>query len=136
MLPKRSAYVKSYDGQTKWMYFLIEDDDLLEKYNTIWDKVIAGIMNEFDSEPVYNKTFLKTKIESHADEVTDFYDKEIPKVDSNHTCLEVINLDSALSKDGNCYLQVFLKDCEYMKKKVIRHITDDLEISSDDSDEE
>ena len=30
MLPKASAYVKSYDGQTKWMYFLIEDDDLLE----------------------------------------------------------------------------------------------------------
>ena len=28
MLPKTSAYVKSYDGQTKWMYFLIEDDDL------------------------------------------------------------------------------------------------------------
>ena len=37
MIPKTSAYVKSYDGQTKWMYFLIEDDDLLEKYNTIWN---------------------------------------------------------------------------------------------------
>ena len=35
MLPKTSVYVKSYDGQTKWMYFLIENDDLLEKYNTI-----------------------------------------------------------------------------------------------------
>ena len=35
MLPKMSAYVKSYDVQTKWMYILIEDDDLLEKYNTI-----------------------------------------------------------------------------------------------------
>ena len=38
MLPKTSAYVKSYDGQTKWMYFSVEDDDLLEKYNTLWDK--------------------------------------------------------------------------------------------------
>ena len=55
MLPKTSAYVKSYDGQTKWMYFLIEDDELLEKYNTIWDKVSADIKKEFDSEPVYNK---------------------------------------------------------------------------------
>ena len=27
MLPKTSAYVNSYDGQTKWMYFFIEDDD-------------------------------------------------------------------------------------------------------------
>ena len=25
--------------QTKWMHFLIEDDELLEKYNTVWDKV-------------------------------------------------------------------------------------------------
>ena len=31
MLPKTIAYVKIYDGQTKWMYFLNEDDDLLEK---------------------------------------------------------------------------------------------------------
>ena len=30
MIPKTSTYVKSYDGKTKWMYFLIEDDDLLE----------------------------------------------------------------------------------------------------------
>ena len=28
MLPKTTAYVKSYDGQTKWIYFLIEGDDL------------------------------------------------------------------------------------------------------------
>ena len=45
MLPETSAYVKSYDGQTKWMYFLIEDDDLLEKCKTIWDKVSADIKN-------------------------------------------------------------------------------------------
>ena len=47
MLPKKTAYVKRYDGQTKWMYFLVEDDDLLEKYNTIWDKVSANIKKKF-----------------------------------------------------------------------------------------
>ena len=30
MLPKPRAHVKSYDGQTKWMHFLIEDDDLMK----------------------------------------------------------------------------------------------------------
>ena len=54
------------------MYFLIEDDDLLEKYNIIWDKVSADIKKEFDSELVYNKKVLKTKIKPHGDEVTDF----------------------------------------------------------------
>ena len=83
------------------MYFLIEDDDLLEKYNSIRDKVSADIKKEFDSEPVYNKNFLKTKIKSYGDEVTDFYDKEIPKMNSNYTCLAVISLDSALKKDEN-----------------------------------
>ena len=43
MLPKTSAYVKCCDGQTKWKHFLIQDDGLLEKYNAIWDKVIADI---------------------------------------------------------------------------------------------
>ena len=57
-------YVKSYVGQTKWMNFLIEDDKLLTRYNTILDKVSAGIKKEFDSEPVCNKKFLKTKIKS------------------------------------------------------------------------
>ena len=35
ILLKTSAHIKSYEGQTKWMYFLIEYDDLLEKYNAI-----------------------------------------------------------------------------------------------------
>ena len=38
MHQKMSAYLKRYDRKTKWMYFFINDDDLLQKYNTIWDK--------------------------------------------------------------------------------------------------
>ena len=57
MLLKTRASLKSYDGQTKWMCFLIEDDDLLEKYNTLWDQVRADNKKEFDSEPVCSKHF-------------------------------------------------------------------------------
>ena len=53
MLQKTSECVKSYDGQNNWMRFLIEDDDLLEKYNTIYNTI---------SELVYNKKHLRTKI--------------------------------------------------------------------------
>ena len=89
MLPKTSAYAKRYDRQTKWMYFLIDDDDILEKYTirdkvsadgqtkwtyflienddlmekykTIWDTFSADIKEEFDNELVYNKRFWKLK---------------------------------------------------------------------------
>ena len=54
MLPKISPYVKGFDGQTKSMYFLIEYDDLLEKYNTIWDKVRDDIKKEFDNEILFS----------------------------------------------------------------------------------
>ena len=65
------AYVKSSDVLTKWMDFLIDDDDLLEKYNTIWDKVSADIKNKFDREPVDTRNFLKAEAKYHSDEVTD-----------------------------------------------------------------
>ena len=120
--------------------FLIEDDDLLEKY-IIWNKVSADTKKEFDSEPVYNKEFLKTKIKSHGDEVTDFYDGKKLRVYLNHTCLAIISLDSALKKDENYYLQEYLKECKYIEKEVIRHINDNLIYfssadESHDSDEE
>ena len=79
---------------------------------------------EFESEPVY--TYLKTKIKSHGDKVTEFHDKKNSNLDSNHTCLAVISLDSALKKDENYYPQVFLKECKYIDKKVVRHIHDNL----------
>ena len=54
------------------MYFLIENDDLLKKYSTIWDKASANIKREFDSKPIYNKILLKTKIKCYGDEAMIF----------------------------------------------------------------
>ena len=73
MFPKTIAYVKGDDdGQTKWIYFLIEDNDVLKKCNTTWDTVSAVITKESDSKTVYDKNFLKAKIKSYSDVVTDF----------------------------------------------------------------
>ena len=59
ILSHMSAYVKGYNGQTIWMYFLIEDDSWLQKYNIIWNKVSTDIKKECDSKPAYNKKFWK-----------------------------------------------------------------------------
>ena len=47
------------------MYILIKNDDLIEKYITIYDEVSTDIKKESDSKPVYNEKILKTKIKSH-----------------------------------------------------------------------
>ena len=62
---------------------MIKDDDLLNKYNSIFYKTSADIKKELNSEPVYNKKILKTKAKSYGDGATHFHDKEVPKVDSN-----------------------------------------------------
>ena len=80
----------------------------MEKYNTICTKISADIKEEFDSEPVYKKMFENQNIpKSYVDdEVTYFL---VKKLDSNHTCLAVITLDSSLRKNENYYLQVIFK---------------------------
>ena len=43
--------------ETKYISFLIKDNELLEKYNEISKKVSKSIKKEFDREPVYNKKY-------------------------------------------------------------------------------
>ena len=64
------------------------------------------------------KTFWKLKKKSDGDEATtDFHNNETPKVDSNHTYLALISLDSALEKDENYYPEDFFKRVKIRWKK-------------------
>ena len=114
--------------------FLIKDDELLKIYNKNWNKASNSIKKEFDNESIYIKSFLQTKIKSYSDDIANFRDKEMLKVDPNHICLVVILNNFVLTKDESYYKEVFLRKCKYNEKKVIRYVTDDLEIFSADFD--
>ena len=85
--------------------FLIGDDNLLEKCDTILDKVSADIKKEVYSEPIYNKkNIYKLKLNVMVVKLQIFKIKKfLGWMDSNHTCLAVISLDSALKIDKNFY---------------------------------
>ena len=55
-----TPYRKDFD-KTEGFSFLIKDDELLEKYNEIWEKVKDSTEREFNSKPVYNKNIYKLK---------------------------------------------------------------------------
>ena len=61
MLAEMSRYTRNYDDETKYMYFLIQDDELLKKCNKILDKVSNSINTFFDSDLLYHEKYLKTK---------------------------------------------------------------------------
>ena len=62
MLRKTGTYVKRYDGQTKWMCFLIEDDHLLK--NIIFGIKSAQILKK-------NLAANLSIIKSYGDEAAD-----------------------------------------------------------------
>ena len=55
------AYRKDFD-ETKYMSFFIKDDELVGKYNEIWNIVINNLKKEVDSGPVHNEKYLKALI--------------------------------------------------------------------------
>ena len=52
------AYRRNFD-KTKYTYFLIKDDELLEKYNEILKKCKNSPKKESASELVHNEKYLK-----------------------------------------------------------------------------
>ena len=62
--PNMSAYRRDLD-ETKYLFFLIKNNELLEKYNKFWEIVKNSIKKEFYSEPIYNEKYLKAKIKSY-----------------------------------------------------------------------
>ena len=76
------------------MHFLIKHENLLEKYNEFWKKDNNILKKEFDSKPVNNEKYLKTKIKSCNGKIsTNFCSNKISKEGSQCICLPVILID-------------------------------------------
>ena len=104
-----SAYRKDFN-ETKFISFLIKDDQWLERYNENWEKVKNSLKKEFNSEPVYKKKYLKGKIKSNNGKMSKNFDNnKIPKEDSQCIFLSVILLYSVFRTGKNYYSHVFLK---------------------------
>ena len=77
------------------MNLLVNDKKILGKYSEIWNKIKRLIKKEFNSEPVYNDQYIKTRIKIYTDKVyTNFQHNKIPKDNEYCTCLSKILLDS------------------------------------------
>ena len=97
---------------------MIKNDELLEKYNEICEKVKNRLKKEFDSESVYNEKYLKAKIKSYNGKInTNFHDNKIPKEGSQFVCLSGILIISVFRTGKNYYPQVLLEEFKYVVKE-------------------
>ena len=115
-------------------FFLVYDQEVLNKYNKIWDKIKDSFGKRLDSEPVYNDKYIKTKISLYS---INFYDNKMLIEKKRYICLFVILLDSIFANlHKEYYSQIFLKECKYTvkSKKIMNNINEELEL--DESDDE
>ena len=61
ILPQMSGYIKYFENGGKNMYFMIKDDNVLDKYNKIWNKIKEKLNIKLYSMPVYDQTYIKAK---------------------------------------------------------------------------
>ena len=103
------------------------------------EKVSNSIKKRFDSEPLYSEKYLKTKIKNYEGKIkTNFDNDKILKEGSQCIYLSVILTDFVFRIGKNYYPQVLLGECKYVvvENKMPEYITNDMKISSDDSEEE
>ena len=57
---QKCIYRRDFD-ETKWMYLLIKEEKVFDKYNEIQEKVCNIIKKEFNGKLVYNKKYLQAE---------------------------------------------------------------------------
>ena len=126
------------------MSFSTDNNEFLERYTKIWEKISDLIDKKFDSDPVYNNKYINTKIRSYNNDIiTNFYDNDnknnkLPEKNKAYRCMSLISLDSIIKINKKYYPQILLQECVYklINRKVENIITNINLDSSSESDNE
>ena len=104
ILPQMTGYIKYFENRGKNMSFVIKDDDVLDKYNEIWDKIKETLSIKFHSMPVYDEKYIKAKVREFNGVIkTNFLGDEIPKESMHYTCIACITIDSVMRMEKKNY---------------------------------
>ena len=104
-----SGYIKYFENSGKNMSFVIKEDDALDKYNEIWDKIKEKLNIEFHSMPVYDEKYIKAKVREFNGVIkTNILGDEIPKESMHYACIACITIDSVMRMEKKKELSIAL----------------------------
>ena len=77
---------------------MIKDDEMLDKYDKIWDLIKDKLDIKFHSEPVFEYKYLKAKVRKFDGIIkTNFLNNGMPKENMYYSCIACINIDSVMN---------------------------------------
>ena len=124
--------------------FFTDSNEFLERYTSIWEKISDLVNKKFDSDPIYNKKYINTKIRLYNNDIKtnfsniDNKNNKLPEKNKLYKCISLISLDSIIKINKKYYPQTLLQECVYklINKKVENIITNINLDSSSESDNE
>ena len=126
--------MKYFKNGGKHMSFLIKDDDVLDKYDEIWNKIKKTLNIKFHSMPVYDEKYIKARVREFNGVIkTNFLSDEIPKDGVHYTCIACTTIDYVMKMKKKNYRQVYLEECKYKIKKIkkSKFINTELELEAE-----
>ena len=64
-LSKMIGYLNIFKDGARKMYFFTDNNEVLERYTAIWEKISDLVNKKFDSDSIYNNKYINTKIRSY-----------------------------------------------------------------------
>ena len=114
-----SGYIKYFENVGKNMSFIVKDDNVLDKYKKIWDKIKEKLNTKFHSMPVYDETYIKAKVRKFDNKIkTNFLGDGVPKENMHYASIDSITIKSVMRMDKKNHLQVYLQERKYKVKKI------------------
>ena len=62
ILPQMIGYIKYFENGGKNISFVVKDDDVLDRYNEIWNKIKRTLNIKLHSIPFYDEKYIKAKV--------------------------------------------------------------------------
>ena len=134
ILPQINGYRKYFENGGKNMSFMIKDNNVLNKYNKIWNVIKNKIVVTFHSEPIYGQIYIKAKVREFDGVIkTNLLGNDVPKENIRYICIACITIDYVMRTDKQYFPQVYLEECKYKIKKIqiSRFINTELKSDSD-----
>ena len=149
ILPQMNGYIKYFDNGGKNMSFVIDDEEVYEKYDKIWNVVKALLKLKFTASLIRDDKYILAKLKIfkkknnnkiiiiHNNNKFNNNNNIVPMEKNHYICIPLIDIDSVLKIDKKVYPQAYLEECKYkLKKRKLVSFIDSEIIDDDDSDDD
>ena len=124
--PKMIGYLNIFKDRARKMSFFTDNNEFLERYTAICEKISDLVNKKFDSDPIYNNKYINIKIRSYNNDLKtnfrniDNKNNKLPEKNKPYKCVSLISLDSIIKISKKYFPQTLLQECVYklINKKV------------------